>query len=219
MPRADREATYAAPAISWSGFYAGVQAGGGWSEADYRFPANNFFGFAGTAFSMEPDGAIYGGQVGYNFQFGSWLLGVEVSYSGSTMQDSVTGIEPLFPNDKWTTRVEDIFTATARIGYATPTMLYCAKGGFASSEISLNALSGVPVPNVPFDDEGRANGWTVGGGLEYRIHRNLSLVLEYNYIELDSERFRQAPPFPVVADMDEMRIHTVMGRLNILIGQ
>lgn len=63
----------------WSGFYAGGQLGFGRLQAD--------------AFGDEdPDGALYGVHAGYNYDFGSFVLGGEVDYDVADITDDATGI-------------------------------------------------------------------------------------------------------------------------------
>jgi len=59
----------AALPYNWSGFYVGANIGGAWTSGSLNIPGNNLYGGI-TEF-------IGGGQVGYNFQTGHFLYGVE----------------------------------------------------------------------------------------------------------------------------------------------
>ena len=72
------------PPVSWSGFYLGVNAGYAWGTSDMHVPA------ADTSLSLDTNGGIYGGQIGYNYQIDNWVLGAEVSFSGSNADGSAT---------------------------------------------------------------------------------------------------------------------------------
>lgn len=64
----------------WGGFYAGGQLGWGQLDAD--------------AFGDEdPDGALYGVHAGYNYDFGSFVLGAELDYDATDISDAATGID------------------------------------------------------------------------------------------------------------------------------
>jgi outer membrane immunogenic protein len=203
---------------NWSGVYLGLQAGGGWAETDWNLQDPGFFGTA--LFSTDPNGWLFGGHLGVNHQWGPWVAGVEVSYAGSTMKDTVVGPVVTFPQDRFTTRIDDLFALTGRLGFASKSWLVYAKGGYANAEVSVSGISGPPVAGQIFKSTDRADGWTAGGGVEWMIHRNLILGVEYNFISLDGERFTpvgQGPggPNPLIVDLDDIHIHTVMGRLSI----
>jgi outer membrane immunogenic protein len=67
----------APPLFTWSGFYVGVNGGYGWADATAT--GNTFLGSLGLG--VEADGFIGGAQVGYNIQFGGFVLGAEVTSS------------------------------------------------------------------------------------------------------------------------------------------
>jgi outer membrane immunogenic protein len=152
----------AAPIFTWTGFYVGVNAGYGWSDDD--FDAVDFA-------DDEDDGGFVGGaQVGYNWQFGSFVVGAEAD-----IQYADFGREGVF---NFVDEDGDIFdgefersdwfgTVRARAGVAFGQALVYATGGFA------------------FADD--ANGWTVGGGLEYAFTNNLSAKIEGLYVSLDAD--------------------------------
>jgi opacity protein-like surface antigen len=203
---------------SWTGLYLGLQAGAAWSDTDWTGPAN-FFGV--STFSTTPDGGLFGGHIGYNLQMGPWVLGAEVSYSGSTLRSTEVGPVPVFPQDSFSTDIEDLFTATARIGYATSTWMVYARGGYANSEVTLSGLSGPPVAGVTFNTSERIDGWTAGAGLEYKLTRNMVLGLEYNFVSLSGSFATTTdgavPGIPIAVDLDS-DIHTVKGRFSVLLN-
>src|SRR5271169_389499 len=87
-----------AAAYNWTGFYIGANAGYGFGRAPYSLNPNavelNFVsGFNPTPSSAQPNGFIGGGEIGYNYQFGSMMAGLEtdLSYSGLRNTASATG--------------------------------------------------------------------------------------------------------------------------------
>jgi outer membrane immunogenic protein len=147
----------AAPIFTWSGFYVGVNAGYGWS--------NNDFDAIDLADEDDDGGFVGGAQVGYNYQIGSFVVGLEgdiqyIDFGGATFRDT-DGILREAGIDDW------FGTARARAGVAFDRALIYATGGFA------------------FADD--ANGWTVGGGLEYAFTNNLSAKVEGLYVNLDND--------------------------------
>lgn len=112
-----------------------------------------------------------------------------------------------------------MFTAVGRLGIASQNMLFYAKGGYASADVGVSGVSGDPVAGVTFSANERLDGWTIGAGLEWMVHRNLTLGLEYNYVKLNGAQYATAsggtvPGIPLVIDLDDVRVHTVMGRLT-----
>src|SRR5689334_22277293 len=73
--RAPAPIVAAVPVFTWTGFYVGVNAGVGFNNGN-----DNDIVFGGTTiFGDSNDDASFvgGGQVGYNYQFGSFVVGVE----------------------------------------------------------------------------------------------------------------------------------------------
>lgn len=175
-------------AVQWSGLYVGGQIGDAWSESDWRFDNFNYWNtlgpnLLGTDFDQNASGVIGGGQVGFNYQAGAWVFGVEGSAAATDLSDSIRS--PFFPTDTYTTDIRMLSTATGRIGYAFDRWLAYAKGGWAGADIRLNFLeSDTP---VRANATTWVNGWTVGGGAEYALGRGLSLGVEYDYVGLNRD--------------------------------
>ena len=78
----------AAPAFSWTGFYAGGHAGYGWADLD-----NDLTDAAGDG--NKPDGFFGGGQVGYNYQFSNQIvLGLEADAAFADFKDDIAAAGP-----------------------------------------------------------------------------------------------------------------------------
>ena len=60
------------PVFTWTGFYVGIQGGYVWTDFD---------GDVGDFDNL--DGGLFGGYVGYNFQYLNWVFGVEGDFNGS----------------------------------------------------------------------------------------------------------------------------------------
>ncbi|WP_134495639.1 outer membrane protein [Microvirga pakistanensis] len=149
--RAPAPIVAAVPLFTWTGFYVGVNAGYGWNTDDEVT-------IGGITYDLDDEGGFVGGaQAGYNYQFGSFVVGVEgdIQYADFGNDDDV------FESSDW------FGTVRARAGVAFDRALVYATGGFA------------------FADE--ANGWTVGGGVEYAFTNNLSAKVEGLYVNLDTD--------------------------------
>jgi outer membrane immunogenic protein len=150
----------AAPIFTWTGFYVGVNAGYGWS--------NNDFDAVDIADEDDDGGFVGGAQVGYNYQIGSFVVGLEgdVQYAdfgadGTFDFDGDGVFDDDFDSSDW------FGTVRARAGVAFDRALIYATGGFA------------------FADD--ATGWTVGGGVEYAFTNNLSAKIEGLYVNLEGD--------------------------------
>lgn len=169
--------------FSWTGFYLGAHVGYGWAKTDWSFP-----GGATSFASHDTNGFLAGGQIGFNYQFGQWVLGIEADGSWTDMNNS-TGC--LLAPISCSTDVKWMALVTGRLGWAAwdRALLY-VKGGaaFADHEFTVSA----PVPIIFLPVATRASdtrvGWTIGAGLEYAFAPNWSAKIEYNFIDFGSDR-------------------------------
>jgi hypothetical protein len=115
---------YAPPPLTWNGFYIGAHLGGAWSEADWTTPVT------GVSANSSSSGLLGGAQVGYNWQYGATVFGIEGDFSGTNLQSSNTGVSG-FSN---TTSAYWTSTVTGRLGYAFDRALVYGKGGLAIAD-------------------------------------------------------------------------------------
>src|SRR5262249_357088 len=73
------KAAPAAPSFSWTGFYTGVSAGRSRQDFGWTFPPG-IPGGVHQAFDVERQQAMWGGIIGYNYQSGPWVVGLEVAW-------------------------------------------------------------------------------------------------------------------------------------------
>ena len=208
-----KDAPYERP-YSWTGFYVGAHLGGGWADVDW----SNMVGYAaGETVSHGPDGFVGGAQFGYNVQFSrNWVAGIEVSYSGTSLSDSsVSTVPALDPDRTRNTDINDLLMITARLGYAWDRWLGYVKGGYAAADIETSSLQ--ISTGIRSSQSDWQNGWVVGAGFEYMLARNITWGVEYNFIDLGSDRlsanFNNGPCAGCGMDTD-VQIQTVVGRLN-----
>ena len=175
--RAPAPIVAAVPVFTWTGFYVGVNAGYGWqdnNDGSVFVPAGTIPGTgAGTIVYGDDngDGFVGGAQVGYNYQIGSFVVGLEgdIQYAdfGGELSFDVDDDEDIDEDDFVFDRGDWFGTVRARAGVAFGQALIYGTGGFA------------------FADD--ATGWTVGGGLEYAFTNNLSAKIEGLYVNLDHD--------------------------------
>lgn len=176
---------------NWTGFYVGGNVGGGWSDLSSTLSAPGSPAFpVGTVFTRHNLSGVLGGiQGGYNWQAGSWVLGVEGEYSWADINGSATTVSIPFPafSDNSSSRIKNIALATGRVGYAADNWLFYVKGGGAWGQSSSNGT--VLVGAATFETSSASSdrsGWVVGGGVEWGFAPNWSAKLEYDHIDFGS---------------------------------
>ena len=177
--------------FSWTGFYIGAHLGYGWgSSSSFNVPtAGNGDAFDGPIDGIEtsPAGWLGGVTVGYNYQLDNILVGVEadLGYLGAEDDES---------NDFGFQDVEygGYGTLTARLGYTEDRWLFYVKAGLAFAQITTEAgaLTGggdIDPSDYTSQDE-TETGWALGAGIEHAIQPNISLKVEYLYMDFGEDR-------------------------------
>ena len=116
----------AVPLFTWTGFYVGVNAGYGWNT-------NDSITIGGVTFDTDDDGGFVGGaQVGYNYQIGSFVVGLEgdIQYADFGGNDRFDFDDDGILDDGFD-RSDWFGTVRARAGVAFDRALIYATGGFA----------------------------------------------------------------------------------------
>jgi outer membrane immunogenic protein len=163
----------------------------------------------------DASGAVLGGQIGYNWQSGPLLFGLEAQGNWADLQGRNVSLLPFppFPPSSNHTRVDGIGLFTGRVGYVWGSTLLYAKGGAAVvHDKSDFVLTGVALPPI-FANETRWGG-TIGAGIEHKFAPYLSIGLEYNYIGMGTSRLRfPSQPLNAVVDVSK-DLHLVTMRIN-----
>jgi outer membrane immunogenic protein len=150
----------------WRGFYLGLNAGGGWGTSDWNSttaPTGDF----------DISGGMIGATLGYNWQFGPWVLGVESDIDWTNIRGSTTVRCAL----GCTTSNNWLATVRGRIGYSWDRFLpyFTAGGAFGDIEAS--------TPHGPGSSSTEA-GWAIGAGVEFKLSPDWSAKVEYLYADL-----------------------------------
>jgi outer membrane immunogenic protein len=193
------------PPKTWTGFYVGVNAGVAWTDSDFGLdldPGTNPIhspGYAAVVVAAGPGSAndtvfTGGGQIGFNFQSGGLVFGLEGDFNSLRAGNSrrITGIDitqPTYPFTHAESATTDwLATIRPRIGFlADPSTFIYVTGGLALTEIKYTYAYREPKDGVTADASGSEikAGWTVGGGGEWAIDGHWSLKAEYLYAEFD----------------------------------
>ncbi len=189
----------------WQGLYLGVNAGYGWSN-DNSASFNSVLG--NNAGAISPRGWFGGGQVGYNAQFNSLVLGLEADMQGADISETTSLAGGAF--SQATTDIEWFSTVRGRIGFTTgPALLYFT-GGWAFADVSTNATTTNGVNTVSMSSNDIKSGYTLGGGVEWAFSPSWSLKTEYLYVDLGEETWSS----PVGTYTTETDFHTARVGLN-----
>jgi outer membrane immunogenic protein len=192
-------------AVQWTGLYFGINAGYGWAQhaQNIRFVGNpnfggltnpaSFFGFivpgptelsgANLMNSIDLNGGIAGGQIGFNWQAGMIVFGAELDGQWSGQQSTFTvNCGPRCTASE-NIKIRSLLTGRARVGLAFDWIMPYLTGGVALVN-GINNLTmtvgGVTADFAPLSDT--ALGWTAGGGIEVALWSNWSAKLEYLYV-------------------------------------
>jgi outer membrane immunogenic protein len=190
----DRARRAAAPvavaAPSWTGFYAGINAGGAWGKSDYsltpsgavptRFGDPSLLGGIGASGtgSFKRSGFTGGGQFGFNYQAGSWVYGFETDLNYLGLNSSASAAVPLVFSDgtpvvspngapiaavtNTSLQADAFVTARLRLGFTANNWLFYGTGGFAG--VHVKAAQDWSFTNFgPFTTlSGQTNNWRPG---------------------------------------------------------
>jgi outer membrane immunogenic protein len=182
-----------APVYSWTGCYVGAHVGWGWGHANHTESSFSASFHGSASGGLNQSGALFGGQVGCNYQFWSnWVIGVQGDLAGTDINGK--GSDPFDPTDAFDAiglKTEWLASVTGRLGYAfwNNQVLGYVKGGGAWArdrwDVSQSGFLGEFVFNSPTFSETRS-GWTVGVGAEWTLWSpNWTAFVEYNFYRFD----------------------------------
>jgi outer membrane immunogenic protein len=234
------KAPVAVPVCIWCGWYVGANVGGTWGGDSVNVVTTPVSSLTGSPAVIATHGVpaaasatgnlggnkggfIGGGQVGYNWQSGFWVGGIEADIQGVAHSGSLSGTGLAFvgpgsgatgtPDNTTFTgskSLDYLGTLRGRLGFtATPNFLVYATGGLAYGGVSTSAA--FTTVNSAYPGVGLAStwgtgnsasstraGWTVGGGLEWMFAPRWSVKGEYLYYDLGSVTYALGPSGSVV---------------------
>ena len=156
-----------APIYNWTGFYIGVSGGGGWADTRWQY-----FGSAVNT-NHDLSGWLAGGQVGYNWQAGSWVFGLEADGHWADIEGSTLCPNPAFVCGS---EVRALASFRGRLGYAAGPVLFYGTGGagYVDARYSATTPAG---PNFFYSTD--RWGYAAGAGIEWGFAPNWSAKVEY----------------------------------------
>jgi outer membrane immunogenic protein len=216
---AARPYTKAPPMIAavydWSGFYIG--ANGGWGSArncwDFLTPAGTFVAAEGC---HDSSGGTAGGQIGYRWQAGTFVFGLEAQGNWADFRGSNGSLIPpvgLFTNQ---TKLDAFGLFTGQIGYAWNNALLYVKGGGAVTSNRYNQYFTPTGALVASSGDDTRWGGVVGVGLEYGFAPNWSAAIEYDRMFMQDRTITTLTPVGAVFANERIRqdVDLVTVRVN-----
>jgi outer membrane immunogenic protein len=198
----------------WSGFYVGINGGGGSSRKCWDLittPAG--LPVIASEGCHDATGGTVGGQIGYRWQSTNWVFGVEAQ--GNWADFKGDNVSLFFPTDRNRSRIDAFGLFTGQIGYAWNNVLFYVKGGAAVTDDKHDIFaipSGVLISST--HNETRWGG-TIGAGFEYGFALNWSVGVEYDHLFMGNRNLTFTSPAGVFDGTDRIRQDVDIGLVRV----
>jgi outer membrane immunogenic protein len=205
----------------WSGFYIGINGGGGWSRKCWDI--TSLLGVAVVPSLAEgchdASGGTVGGQVGYRWQANAWVFGLEAQGNWADFEGSNQSLLLALSSNR--SKIDAFGLFTGQVGYAFNNILFYVKGGLAVTSDKYEGF--VTGTNVVFDTASETRlGGVVGVGGEFGITPNLTFAIEYNHLFMGerSQNFVSVlvPGIDSRTDRISQDVDMVTARINYRFG-
>lgn len=191
-------ATRAQGPLPWTGPYVGLNAGYAWHDVGGVY--DNIVSptdLSGT----RPNGAIVGGQIGYNYRMDWFLMGVELDANAGTNSQSVVNAAN---GAQIRGDLSYLASARGRLGVLWSDVLLYGTIGVGSARHTFNEVNGTFSGEQHFTDTAAV----YGGGLEWMVAYNVSVRAEYLRYDM-SGTDALSPSFPGVAPGDFVKFRDI----------
>jgi outer membrane immunogenic protein len=195
-------------AYDWSGFYIGLNGGGGTSHNCWTFVSSTSEG------CHDATGGTVGGQIGYRWQTGPVVFGVEAQGNWADLSGSNASL--LFATSNQT-KIDAFGLFTGQVGYSFNNVLLYVKGGAAVTDDKYNVYT-LPGALLASATETRWGG-VVGAGLEYGFSPNWSVGVEYDHMFMGTSTVNfTSAGLPAGADSIKQDVDMFTARINYKFG-
>ena len=208
--------TKAPPAVAaiydWSGFYIG--GNGGWGNS------HNSWDFAGVTpeGSHDANGGTVGGQIGYRWQMGQFVFGIEGQGNWADFKGSNVSIIPGFGTTNQT-KTDAFGLITGQIGYAFNNVLLYVDGGAAVTSNSYREFTTATGALFATGGDNTRWGGAVGAGIEVGFAPNWSVGVKYDHLFMqDSTITFTTPAGGIFTDRVRQDVDVVTARINYKFG-
>ncbi len=173
----------------WNGGYVGLNAGVAGGADAITSTSTGFIAISGSG-TMTAFGGTGGLLAGYNWQIGSWVVGVEGDLSYLHVQGSqdMTATNLTFVTEHDSFETNWLATLRGRFGYASGNWLFYVTGGAAFGDHKYNGT----VQTFGFANPSGSvtkGGWAIGLGTEWMFAPNWTAKIEYLAAGLGTETF------------------------------
>jgi outer membrane immunogenic protein len=198
-------------AYDWSGFYVGINGGGGWAHTCWNLVGGLSEG------CRDASGGTVGGQVGYRWQTGPVVFGVEAQ--GNWADISGDNVSQLFLADRNRTKIDAFGLFTGQVGYSWNNVLLYAKGGAAVVDDKYTVF-GIPGGFALATATEARWGGVIGVGFEYGFAPNWSAGLEYDHMFLGTNGNNLTTPLGGLFNAENIRqdVDLFTARVNYRFG-
>lgn len=180
-----------AQSFDWAGPYGGLHLGYAVGES--------------TAIPIDIDdpsdlkGAFLGAQIGYNFQSGPWVFGVEADVSTTNIENDLAG-GTIVNRDEYV-ELNWMATLRGRAGYAfNKTLVYGTIGAAAANVTAIDWDAG------PESATNNHSGLALGAGVEFALSDRSTLVAEYQHVDLKDEVYNLGLPDDVGVSSSQLKL-------------
>jgi outer membrane immunogenic protein len=178
---------YKAPVMlsDWAGLYVGLAGGYGFGDTSFD---------AAPVVDGKPKGGLFGGYGGYNWQYGSWVLGVESDFSAADLKAT--------PVPGFTEKTDELASSRVRVGYVVlPSLLAYGTGGAGYGHTEITEFGGRGGGSTSIDIN--QFGWVAGAGLEYKVWG--SFIARAEYLHYDFAKTSVVPGVNLSETVDVVR--------------
>jgi outer membrane immunogenic protein len=206
-------------AYDWSGFYIGINGGGGSSHKCWDVTNNSVVAIVPSVPEgcHDATGGTVGGQVGYRWQTSNIVFGVEAQ--GNWADFSGSNTSQFINTDRNRSRVDALGLFTGQIGYAWNNALLYVKGGAAVAHDKYDTFD---IPTGALFDSASETRWggVVGVGVEYGFTQNWTFGLEYDHMFTGTRNISFTTPGGAFDGSDDIRqnVDLFTARVNYKFG-
>ena len=202
----------------WSGFYIGINGGGGSTHKCWDITNSGGAVVPATSEGCHnATGGLVGGQLGYRWQMpawqnGAWVFGVEAQGDWADFKGSNVSqfFGPAVTNQ---TKMDAFGLFTGQVGYAWNNVLWYVKGGAAVTDDKFRGLN--PAKLVLNQENDTRWGGTVGTGVEVSFALNWSVAFEYDHLFMGSHSVNFNTPAGAFSRTDNIKQDVDIGSVRV----
>jgi outer membrane immunogenic protein len=251
------------PVQDWSGIYVGLEGGYGWGKQNFGTAFDPFDGelSSGSEFcflssscpgdasigSVSQSGWLFGGFVGAQKQWGSWVLGIEADFDGADIKGSTTATrsatidfgggftDTVTQNHAMNSKIDELGTVRGKVGWAWgPNWMFYGTGGLAFAHVKNDVSIGQTFTDCfgvvgcfseseSFAGAGGASmfGWTVGAGVDWKwqIDQGSAWVFGVEYLHYEFGEHTLTLADTVLGNGGDFSIPNTSQRIDVVKGR